>query len=180
MNTSTLLERIDRLINYFSLGSLAHFAEISEVSRTTLYRNLKDKREDLLLKITPNILQNLPTVRKEWLLNGQGEMLDKTQLTDVYYDKLLQYQNENTELGNTLASVQNELDQAKQHIIGMEQELRELRKEVAHLQKELLAAKDEALALYRRMEKPKTTEGKAATAPAPGSAAPGTSNVAPL
>ena len=57
-------------------------------------------------------------------------------------------------------------------------ELEKLRQEVTYL-KELLAsedvaltAKEESLALYRRVETPKTTEGNEAAASGPGDAAP--------
>ena len=67
---------------------------------------------------------------------------------------------DNEELQNAL----DELGNTRQRVLDLE-------KTIA-AQAVALTAKEESLALYRRMETPKTAEGKAASAPGSGSAAP--------
>lgn len=68
-------ERIRQLVMHYCGGNLKAFAEKVDVKYSTLHRNMKDQRDDLLQKFAAKILHACPLVRQEWLFYGKGEML---------------------------------------------------------------------------------------------------------
>ena len=141
-----LFERVKTLIDLEKRGGKS-LAESLGVNESTFKGYLSAKRQHNLWPYLNAILAIHPELSRNWLYFGEGQFL----IADSPDDEELQ--NALDELGNT-----------RQRVLDLE-------KTIA-AQAVALTAQDETLALYRRMETPKTTEGKETAAPGSGCAAP--------
>jgi hypothetical protein len=89
-----LYERFQAVIDYFCHGSQTEFAKKTKISQSTLQRSVYEKAARPLMNLTGWVLLAFPEVSREWLLRGEGEMLDKPQESSAEIDVLRQRVND--------------------------------------------------------------------------------------
>ena len=73
MQKNTLCERI-RLIIKHRCRDLKDFAEKTDIPYSTVLRNLKGQRDDLMLRHVSKILRAFPSLSEKWLYSDDGKM----------------------------------------------------------------------------------------------------------
>lgn len=71
----TDFERIENLITHFRLKSMNAFAKKTGVHIDTI-RNIRDGKVKITVETANRIVNTYDNVRYEWVLNGEGEMIN--------------------------------------------------------------------------------------------------------
>lgn len=143
MNTPS--ERIEQIMNCYSLNKNTFSKEIGFKNNVTIGRIINDKREPSL-KTLQMIINRFSNLSSEWLLTGRGEMLKERECKKVH------------EIKNSNPTIVSEPDITGRNIESVKQEYEEkirLLKERLSDKEDIIASKDQMLSMKDQLLKSK-------------------------